>query len=116
MIGEFSRHASVDIIPDANTNQLSCTNPLGVVPKCVKVSTSDRSLWGIMSFSATQTTGVGAYRKSDEASYCNAYLPDSGLTTVGKYWFTANTIDIMRAATGNVKWLAGVTYAVHIYA
>ena len=114
MNGDLSNYASVSFTPESDTNTLSCANPLGVVPKLVHITTSDRSQGAMFDFACVPAFGGAAYyTTSEQYGYWTATNPSTSYRTFN---LTSSTIEVQRAASATGRWLSGVTYTVHIYA
>lgn len=121
VVGNFTSYAVASVTPERNTNIISATNPLGVVPKLVRVrttyrpATSDESC--IYDFVLMPNIGASMYRynSNDNAREAAPTAGEPASSTYRQYRMTANTIEIVRATVGSV-WQAGVTYTFNFYA
>jgi hypothetical protein len=115
MMGDFSIYARVTVTPDAATNLLTCENPLGVIPKMVHVYPSQIDNGGIADCVLTADYGGGVYVDGTGVNRYQNWSPEDSINP-RTYLLTANAISIQRGGSATGKWLAGVTYTVHIYA
>lgn len=115
-IGDLTQYAKVEVTPDSNQNLLTCANPLGVLPKLVRVASGDReSAAPIYGYTCVPAFCVEGHVLSgnDRANYGTPVAGTPG--NYREFRFTDSTIEIFRPASGS-KWTADKTYTVHIYA
>ena len=117
MTGDFSQYAAVTFTPKSNANLLTVENPLGVVPKLVRVKTTDRTTDTSMVYEFAGASAIGVdYHVYSGNDTVQTYIPtDSEPSSVRTYRFTASAVEVYKpGAVPTFK--AGVTYTVHIYA
>ena len=121
VVGNFTSYAVASVTPERDTNIISVTNPLGVVPKLVHVRTTDRPVTSdescIYEFVLLPNIGASMYRynSNDNARQAAPTAETPASSSYRQYRLTANTIEIVRATIGSV-WRAGVTYSFNFYA
>lgn len=117
----LTQYAAVSVTPESDLAVITCTNPLGVEPKLVRVKTNDRSESAARIYEFVLTPSFGAtlnrYNNAENAreSIRSESTPGSGTSSYRAYHMTADTIEIAQSAATS-KWKAGTTYTFHIYA
>lgn len=114
----LTQYATTTFLPEGSTNILTVSNPLGVVPKLVRVRTEDRSIGGMFDLVVIDELGAGAYTGAGGDEFYAIWKPitESIGTLPRRYLFTDSAIEIQRGGSATGRWLAGITYTVHIYA
>ena len=119
MLGNFTSYSKVSVTPTSNQTLLQCNNPLGVIPKLVHITTTDRSSSYDCIFDYLLTPECGAvlyeYQSANAYQYGVVSNTDSP-TAVRAYYLAADTIVVQRPTSGTTRWRAGITYDIHIYA
>ena len=115
MIGDLSLHAVVTVAPESDTNMLTCVNPLGIVPKLVRVR-SDNHPSGMFDFAAIPEVGVGGFlsQENDASQFWNVVSEEP--SSPRQVRMTESAIEIQRGASAGGKWKTGSTYTIHSYA
>jgi len=115
MIGDLSLHAVVTVTPESDLNMLTCVNPLGIVPKLVRIRSGDHPI-GMFDFAAIPEAGAGGYvyQGSDAAQPWS--LVSEEPSNPRQFRMTESAIEIQRGSSAAGKWKTGSTYTIHIYA
>lgn len=116
MIGDLSLHAVVTVTPESDLNMLTFVNPLGIVPKLVRIRSGDHPAGGMFDFAAIPEFGVGGYiyQGSDASQPWNMVSEEP--SSPRQFRTTESAIEIQRGAAASGKWKTGITYTIHIYA
>ena len=115
MIGDLSLHAVVTVTPESDLNMLTCENPLGIVPKLVRIRSGDHPN-GMFDLAAIPEVGAGGYvyQGNDAANVWNVASEEP--SNPRQFRMTESAIEIQRGAAAAGKWKTGSTYTIHIYA
>lgn len=119
MLGNLTSYSKVSVTPASNQTLLQCNNPLGVIPKLVHITTTDRSSSYdcIFDYLLTPDCGAVLYEYNSANSYNPGVVSDTDSpTALRAYYLAADTIAVQRPTTSTTRWRAGVTYDIHIYA